>query len=65
MSPVDPLLLTVEEVAVILRTSRKAVYALIERGQLPGIRRIGRRVLIRRSDLYDWLDHNCTPSPRR
>ena len=54
----EPLLLTVLEVAVILRTSRKAVYALIERGYLPGICRIGRRVLVRRDSLYDWLDHN-------
>ena len=57
-----PLLMTADEVAILLRTTRKAVYAMVERGQLPGITRIGRRVLLRRSDLLDWLDHNCTPS---
>jgi excisionase family DNA binding protein len=55
-------LLKVGEVAQLLRTSRKAVYSMVERGQLPGIQRIGRRVLVRRSELVRWLDHNCTPS---
>ena len=59
-----PILLTVEEAASVLRTTRKAVYAMAERGQLPGLTRIGRRVLIRTRDLLDFLDHNRTPSPQ-
>jgi excisionase family DNA binding protein len=51
-----PPLLTASEVAVVLRTSRKAVYAMAERAQLPGITRIGRRLLVRRDDLLSWLD---------
>ena len=58
----ESVLLTVSEVADVLRTSQKAIYAMIERGQLPGLRRIGRRVLIRRADLLHWLDHNCASS---
>jgi excisionase family DNA binding protein len=58
-----PLLLTTEETGRILRTTRKAIYSMIERGQLPGVTRIGRRVLIRSDLLMDWLDHNRTPSP--
>jgi excisionase family DNA binding protein len=42
-----PVLLTPTEVAELLRTSRKAMYTMIERAQLPGIVRIGRRVLVR------------------
>jgi excisionase family DNA binding protein len=61
---VEPLLLTVEEVASLLRTTRKAIYSMIERGQLPGVLRIGRRVLICRTDLLDFLYHNCAPSPK-
>ena len=53
---------TVEEVATLLRTTRKAVYAMIERRSLPGVTRIGRRVLIRSADLLDWLDHKSAPS---
>lgn len=51
-----PFLLTVKEVANLLRTSRKAVYSMVERGQLPGITRIGKRLLFRRDDLIEWLE---------
>jgi excisionase family DNA binding protein len=57
-----PLLLTIPEVAEILRTSPKAVYTMTERGQLPGVVRIGRRILIKRSELLIFLDRNSTPS---
>lgn len=57
-----PSLLTPDEVARLLRTSRKAVYAMIERGQLPGVVRIGRRVLISEPDLLDWFRQKSTPS---
>ena len=58
-----PLLLTVSETAALLRTTRKAIYAMIERGLLPGVTRIGRRVLVRSTDLLDFLDHKRTSSP--
>lgn len=48
-------LLTTGETAALLRTSRKAVYALIERRQIPGVVRLGRRVLVRSDVLIDWL----------
>jgi excisionase family DNA binding protein len=59
-----PLLLTVDEAAELLRTTRKAVYAMVERGQVPGVIRIGRRVLFRAADLLHWLDQKCAPSPK-
>ena len=59
-----PHLLTAGEAATLLRTSRPAVYAMIERRQLPGVTRLGRRVLIRSSDLLAWLDQNRAPSPK-
>ena len=58
-------LLTLDEVGAVLRKSRTAVYAMIERGKLPGIVRLGRRVLIREADLLDFLDRNTAPSPER
>lgn len=53
-----PSLMTVSEVAQLLRTSKDAIYAMVERGQLPGVVRIGRRVLVREPDLVEWLRQN-------
>ena len=64
LGPQLPVLLTCEEVAHLLRTTRCAVYAMVERRQLPGVTRLGRRVLIRSSDLLEWLDQNRAPSPK-
>jgi excisionase family DNA binding protein len=58
-----PQLFTVDEVASLLRTTRRAIYAMIERGQLPGVIRIRRRVLLRADDLLHWLDQKRAPSP--
>lgn len=64
MSGDRPFLLTPDEVAALLRTSRKAVYAMVDRRQLPGVTRLGRRVLIRSEPLLDWLRHKSAPSPQ-
>ena len=60
----QPLLLTVDEAAALLRTTRKGMYAMVERRQLPGVIRIRRRVLFRAADLLHWLDQKCAPSPK-
>ncbi len=44
-------LLTVDEAAELLRMTPIAVRRAIEREQLPGVVRLGRRVRIRRDDL--------------
>jgi excisionase family DNA binding protein len=59
-----PLLLTPDDVATMLRTTRKAIYCMVERGQLPGVRKIGRRVLFCSRALVDYLDRKCAPSPK-
>ena len=58
-----PQLLTVDETASLLRTTRRAIYAMIERRQLPGVIRVRRRVLLRADVLLDWLDQKRAPSP--
>ncbi len=50
-----PLLLTVEETAEVLRTSAKGIYDMAARGKLAGAVHIGRRLLVRRSDLLRSL----------
>ena len=57
-----PMLLTVDDAANMLRTTRRAIYAMLERRQLPGVIRIRRRVLIRSAELLEWLDQKRAPS---
>ncbi len=59
-----PRYFTTAEVADILRTSRSAIYAMVERGQLPGVTRIGRRLLLRQDALVHWLDQKSAPLPK-
>jgi excisionase family DNA binding protein len=56
--------MTVDDTAALLRTTRTAVYAMVARNQIPGVTRLGRRVLFRTQDLLDWLDQNRVPSPK-
>ena len=60
-----PILLDAAQVAEVLRTSKKAVYALVERRQLPGVIRLGRRVLFREDALLDFLRQKSEPSLER
>lgn len=50
-----PVLLTVDEAAALLRTTRRGMYAMVERRQLPGVVRIRRRVLFRTEALLVLL----------
>lgn len=60
-----PTLLTVNEVAALLRTTRKAIYTMTERALLPGVTRIGHRLLFRHDLLLDWLGQKSLPSLER
>jgi excisionase family DNA binding protein len=57
-----PIFLTADEAADLLRTSRKAIYVMIERRKLPGVRKIGSRILIRSAELVEWVDQQATSS---
>ena len=50
-----PQVLTVEEVADLLRVDRKTAYAVIAEGGVPGVRRVGRSIRISRAAVLDWL----------
>jgi hypothetical protein len=47
-----------------LRTTRRAIYAMVERRQLPGVIRIRRRVLLRADGLLHWLDQKRVSLPK-
>lgn len=51
-------LLTVAEVASVMRVSRMTVYRLIRRGQLKAIR-VGRNYRVREEDLREYLESSA------
>lgn len=58
--------LTVDELASLLRVSRNTAYQAINAGEIPGVRRIGRTIRISRDAVLVWLggkDH--VPRSRR
>jgi predicted DNA-binding transcriptional regulator AlpA len=51
-----PALLAPDDLAVLLRTSRRAIYAMAQRGQLPPALDLGqRRLLWERDAVLDWF----------
>lgn len=65
-SPSIPLVMTVEEVADLLRVNRKTVYDAASRGEIPGVRRIGGRTLrFYGPALAKWLETGTGAKARR
>jgi len=56
-----PELLTADEVAAWLKTTRKAIYAKAERGTLAGATYVGRRLYFLRADLLRSLEQGRVP----
>lgn len=57
-----PLLMTVPEIAGVLRLSRKGVYELLRSGGL-GCVKVGRRVRVRREQLLQFIAERTVPAP--
>jgi len=55
--------LGVGDVAGWLCTTKRAVYTMAERGQLPGIVRVGRRMLFDERVLLAWLEEKRGTCP--
>lgn len=59
---------TVEQVADLLGTGRTATYDAVARGQIPGVLKVGRRLLISRYAFEAWLgfpqNDDGTPTSR-
>ncbi len=50
-----PPVLTVDELASLLRVNRDTIYKAISEGKIPGIQKIGRRIRISRDAVIEWL----------
>jgi len=50
-----PEVLTVDELAALLRVDRKTAYAAIASGEIPGVRRVGRTLRVHRATVVGWL----------
>jgi len=57
----DQLLLTVPEVAKVLRIGRNLAYELVARGEIPCVR-LGRMIRVPRSSLERWLEREAGPA---
>lgn len=62
--PEEPVVLTVDELAALLRCNRKTVYAAINRGEIPGVRRLGGAIRIHRDTVLTWLGHGQVRASR-
>lgn len=57
-----PTLLTVPELASVLRLTDKAIYRRAQRGEIPGVVRLGGRTLrFRREEILRWIDEGSAP----
>ena len=59
-----PTVLTVPELAALLRLDRKTVYACIKAGEIPGVRRVGRAIRVHRDQVLRWLAAGQARAPR-
>lgn len=54
----------VEELSAMLGLNRKTTYNQITLGQIPGVRRLGRRIVVHRATVLDWLRNGQGSVPR-
>jgi excisionase family DNA binding protein len=60
----QPTVLTVDELASLLRVDRKTAYAAVTRGEVPGVRRLGRTIRVHREAVMAWLRDGQAPRTR-
>lgn len=60
----DEQLLTVPEVATLLRLTVKGIYAMVEARRIPFVR-VSNRVRFVRSDVVRWLSENRVPASEK
>jgi len=65
VSAIEPVIITPDELAALLRLDRKTVYTAIARGEIPGVRRFGRTLRISRDAVLAWLREGRVSRSRR
>jgi len=62
-----PEIITVDELRALMRVDRKTIYALVARGEIPGVRRLGRAIRIHRDAVLRWIaqGQGCVSRSRR
>jgi excisionase family DNA binding protein len=62
----DPEIITVEELAVLLRMNKKSLYDLCANGQIPGVTKVGTAWRVHRPTVVAWLSGQIgAPKPRK
>jgi len=61
----EPDVLTVDEVAELLRVDRKSIYAAVARGEVPGVLRVGRLIRFSREVVLRWVREGQAASRTR
>jgi excisionase family DNA binding protein len=51
-----PVVCNVDDLAPVLGVNRDTLYEMINRDELPGVRRVGRRIRISRDRVREWLE---------
>jgi excisionase family DNA binding protein len=59
-----PAVLTPDDLAALLRVRKRAVLDAIQRGELPGVRRVGRRIRADRDTVLRWLADGRGQTPK-
>jgi len=54
-----PSVITIEELAELLRVSLPTAYAAVKRGQVPGAVKVGKCWRLHRSTVLSWLVQGC------
>lgn len=58
----EPLLISVSELATILKCSTRTIWRMDSAGLLPRPVRFGGKVRWRYRDIIQWIEHNCPPN---
>jgi excisionase family DNA binding protein len=61
----DSEIMTIQEVATLLRISERTIYAMATEGRLPGAVKVGRSWRVLRPKLIAWLEENSASPPSR